>query len=131
MDYQQRLAQTLRDYGKAGFEDPWQYAYAQRFTPGTPGYVGRWDEAAKNVDHYIFARDQASLGPINAAQMAIGTPGHMLLKTLGIKKGTPTMGELYRGWQGAAHGLGDWARANPRQTPGTSILNLWEQMPRR
>ena len=131
MDYQQRLAQTLRDYGRAGFQDPWDYAYARRFNPQTPGFLGKHDESSKNVEHYLYARDQASLGPYHAAQMAIGTPGHALLKALGIKGGEPSLAEVYRGWQGTAHGLGDWARANPRQTAGTPMRNLWEQMPKR
>ena len=88
--------------------DPWAYAYQARFNPQFIDYQGKEEDALRDVEHYLYARDTAGRGPLGFYQMAFGTPGHAALKALGIKQGDTSVEELLRGWQGAGHGIADW-----------------------
>ena len=104
-NYQQTLAEVMR---RAEGGDPFTTAYNMRWVPGTQGYRGGEDDPLRDVEHYLFARDQARLGPLEAYRMFIGTPAHIGMKMLGMKTGDYSMGELLRGWQGAGAGFSDW-----------------------
>ena len=109
------FSSMLARVNQADAMDPWGRAFAMRFRPGTPGYVGQESDALRDVEHYLYARDRASMGPMGALQMAVGVPGHAGLKALGLKQGDTGLSELLRGWQGTAEGLFDYWAQSPRR----------------
>ena len=90
--------------------DPWAFSYAARFNPQFQAYQGKEYDPLRDVEHYLYARDTAARGPLGFYQMAFGSPGHAALKMLGLKQGDTSMEEVMRGWQGAGHGITDWAK---------------------
>lgn len=105
--------QALEQQAGALGHDPWTMAYAQRFRPaqaqamGVP-YVGQEEDRLRDLEHYLYARDTAALGPIGFAQMLMGSPGHALLKATGVRRGDASLEEVMRGLQGAGAGFGQW-----------------------
>ena len=107
-----RIETVMRQANQAD-ADPWGAAYAARFNPqqaelmGVP-YVGKEDDPMRDIEHFLYARDTARLGPMGFAQMVYGTPAHAGLKALGLKSGDWSAEEVLRGWQGAGIGMREW-----------------------